>query len=95
VGFWLIALVFVTGMAFSTVPTPLYPIYQGRDGFSTFTVTVVFAVYVVGVLASLMLAGQVSTSSAAAKCWRWRWRWRSSSSPRRCSWLNRRCRFCW
>ena len=59
-GFWLIALVFVTGMAFSTVPTPLYPLYQARDGFSTFTVTVVFAVYVIGVLTSLLLAGQVS-----------------------------------
>jgi MFS family permease len=59
-GFWLIALVFVTGMAFSTVPTPLYPLYQARDGFSTFTVTVVFGVYVVGVLTSLLLAGQVS-----------------------------------
>jgi MFS family permease len=59
-GFWLIALVFVTGMAFSTVPTPLYPLYQLRDGFSTFTVTVVFAVYVIGVLTSLLLAGQVS-----------------------------------
>jgi MFS family permease len=59
-GFWVIALVFVTGMAFSTVPTPLYPLYQARDGFSTFTVTVVFAVYVIGVLTSLLLAGQVS-----------------------------------
>jgi MFS family permease len=59
-GFWLIALVFVTGMAFSTVPTPLYPLYQLRDGFSTFTVTVIFAVYVIGVLTSLLLAGQVS-----------------------------------
>jgi MFS family permease len=40
--------------------TPLYELYQARDGFSTFTVTVVFAVYVVGVLTSLLLAGQVS-----------------------------------
>jgi MFS family permease len=58
--FWLIALVFVTGMAFSTVPTPLYPLYQAVDGFSTFTITIVFAVFVVGVLVSLMLAGQLS-----------------------------------
>jgi MFS family permease len=56
-GFWLVALVFVTGMAFSTVPTPLY---QVRDGFSTFTVTIVFAVYTVGVLTSLLLAGHLS-----------------------------------
>ncbi|MFF5303434.1 MFS transporter [Streptomyces sp. NPDC013161] len=51
---------FVTAMAFSTVPTPLYPIYQAHDGFSTFTVTVVFAVYAVGVLTSLLFAGHVS-----------------------------------
>jgi predicted MFS family arabinose efflux permease len=59
-GFWLIALVFATGMAFSTVPTPLYPLYQARDGFSTLTVTVVFAIYAVGVLISLALAGHLS-----------------------------------
>ena len=59
-GFWLIALAFVTAMAFSTVPTPLYPLYQARLGFSTFMVTIVFAGYAVGVLASLLLAGHVS-----------------------------------
>jgi predicted MFS family arabinose efflux permease len=59
-GFWLITFVFVTGMAFSTVPTPLYSLYQVRDGFSTFTITIVFAVYTVGVLASLLLAGHLS-----------------------------------
>ncbi|BCJ41304.1 MFS transporter [Actinoplanes ianthinogenes] len=47
-------------MAFSTVPTPLYPLYQARDGFSTFTGTIVFAVYAVGVVISLLLAGHVS-----------------------------------
>jgi MFS family permease len=58
--FWLIAAVFTVAMAFSTVPAPLYPLYQARDGFSTFTVTVVFAVYAVGVVTSLLLAGHVS-----------------------------------
>jgi MFS family permease len=55
-GFWLIATIFVTAMAFSTIPTPLYSLYQARDGFST----IVFAVYVLGVLTSLLLAGHVS-----------------------------------
>jgi MFS family permease len=59
-GFWLIAAVFAISMAFSTVPTPLYPLYQQRDGFTPFTVTVVFAVYAVGVVTSLLLAGHVS-----------------------------------
>ncbi|MHB9756631.1 MFS transporter [Streptomyces sp. BYX5S] len=60
VGFWIVALAFLTSMAFSTVPTPLYPLYSQRDGFSTFMVTVVFAVYAVGVVVSLLLAGHVS-----------------------------------
>lgn len=59
-GFWLIAFAFLAAMAFSTVPTPLYPLYQARDGFSSFMVTVVFAVYAIGVATSLVLAGQLS-----------------------------------
>ncbi|GAB2591668.1 MFS transporter [Paractinoplanes abujensis] len=59
-GFWLIAAVYLVALAFSTVPTPLYPLYQRADGFSAFTVTVVFAVYAVGVITSLVLAGHVS-----------------------------------
>jgi MFS family permease len=47
-------------MAFSAVPSPLYPLYQQRDHFSTFMVTVVFAVYAVGVAVSLLFAGHVS-----------------------------------
>jgi MFS family permease len=59
-GFWLIALSLLAAMAFSTVPSPPYPLYRQRDHFSTFTVTVVFAVYAVGVVVSLLLAGHVS-----------------------------------
>ncbi|GAA0262186.1 MFS transporter [Cryptosporangium japonicum] len=59
-GFWLIAGAFLTAMAFSTVPTPLYVLYQRQDGFSSFLVTVVFATYAVGVVVSLLLAGHVS-----------------------------------
>ncbi|MER6066341.1 MFS transporter [Streptomyces sp. NPDC001792] len=60
VGFSLIAFAFLTAMAFSTVPTPLYPLYMAKDGFSTFMVTVVFAAYAVGVVISLILAGHIS-----------------------------------
>jgi MFS family permease len=59
-GFWLVAGAFLTAMAFSTVPAPLYPIYQAVDGFSTFAVSLVFAAYAVGVVISLLLAGHVS-----------------------------------
>ncbi|TWD80480.1 MFS transporter [Kribbella amoyensis] len=59
-GFWVIAAAFLITMAFSTVPTPLYALYQRRDGFPTFLITVIFAAYAVGVMASLYLAGHVS-----------------------------------
>jgi MFS family permease len=59
-GFWVIAGVFLVALAFSTVPTPLYPLYQRQDGFSSFTVTVVFAAYAIGVITALLLAGHVS-----------------------------------
>ena len=60
VSFWVLALVFATAMAFSTIPTPLYAFYRQRDGFSTFMITVVFAAYSIGVIGSLFLAGHVS-----------------------------------
>ncbi|SDG38307.1 MFS transporter [Microbacterium pygmaeum] len=59
-GFWVVATVFLTTMAYSTVPTPLYPLYQQRDGFPVGMITVIFAAYAVGVMLSLYLAGHVS-----------------------------------
>src|SRR3954449_5768432 len=59
-GRWAVVFAFVAVMAFSTVPTPLYAIYQARDGFSTFVVTLIFAAYAVGVILALFLAGHVS-----------------------------------
>jgi MFS family permease len=60
VAFWLVALAFLLNMAFSAVPTPLYVLYQQRDHFSGIMVTIVYAVYAVGVIASLFLVGHVS-----------------------------------
>ncbi|GAA2882776.1 putative multi-drug efflux transporter [Actinoplanes cyaneus] len=59
-GFRIIALAFGTELAFCAVPTPLYAIYQQRDGFPTIVLTVIFAAYAVGVMLSLYLAGHVS-----------------------------------
>lgn len=59
-GFWIIAIAFCSQMAFCAIPTPLYAIYQQRDGFPTIVLTVIFAVYAVGVMLSLYLAGHVS-----------------------------------
>lgn len=59
-GFWSVAYAFTALLAFSTVPTPLYGVYQQRDGFSSFAVTVIFAAYAVGVVVSLFTVGHVS-----------------------------------
>ena len=59
-GFWIIAVAFLTEMAFCAIPTPLYAIYQQRDGFPTIVLTVIFVAYAVGVMVSLYLAGHVS-----------------------------------
>jgi len=58
--FWVVAAAFGVNLAFSAVPTPLYVIYQHRDHFSTLMITVVYAVYALGVIASLFLGGHVS-----------------------------------
>ena len=55
-GFWSVAFAFLVVMAFSTVPSPLYGIYQERDGFSSFVITLIYAGYAVGVVGSLLLA---------------------------------------
>lgn len=58
--FWVVAAAFCVNLAFSAVPTPLYVIYQHRDHFSTLMITVVYAVYAIGVIVSLFLGGHVS-----------------------------------
>jgi MFS family permease len=58
--FWIVGYTFAVTMAFTTLPTPLYVLYQRRDGFSTFLITVIFAAYALGVAASLFLAGHLS-----------------------------------
>jgi MFS family permease len=59
-GFWAVAFTFLTLAAFTTVPSPLYGLYQARDGFSEFMLTVIFAAYAVGVIGALALAGHLS-----------------------------------
>src|SRR5690348_5092146 len=60
VAFWLTALVLGVTMLGTTLPTPLYVIYQGRWHLSAAMVTVTFAVYAAAVLATLLLAGRSS-----------------------------------
>ncbi|MGW0846073.1 MFS transporter [Streptomyces sp. NPDC002787] len=52
--------VFAVCMAGTTLPTPLYPLYQEKFGFDELTVTVVYAVYAFGVIGVLLLVGNAS-----------------------------------
>jgi MFS family permease len=60
VAFWLVALILTITMLGTTLPTPLYVIYQAQWHFSAAIVTVTFAVYAAGVLTALLLAGRSS-----------------------------------
>jgi MFS family permease len=60
VAFWAVAFAYLVVMALSAVPAPLYVLYEQRDHLSSLVVTVIFAIYALGVVASLMLAGHTS-----------------------------------
>jgi MFS family permease len=58
--FWLVALTFAILVVGPTVPTPLYVVYQEEWSFSSGTLTLVFAVYTLGVLGALLVFGRLS-----------------------------------
>lgn len=60
VAFAAIASILVLFAAASSAPSPLYVVYQQEWSFSPTTLTVVFAVYVVGLLGSLLVLGALS-----------------------------------
>ena len=60
VAFWLVTYIFAALMLGTTLPTPLYVIYQSQWHFSSGIITVIFASYAAGVLAALLLAGRSS-----------------------------------
>jgi MFS family permease len=60
VAFVLLASTIVAFLACSSVPTPLYAVYQAEWGFSPITITVVFGVYALAVLAALLTVGRLS-----------------------------------
>lgn len=55
-----VALTFVIAMLGTTLPTPLYPGYQQAFGISEVMVTVIYAVYALGVIGSAILTGRLS-----------------------------------
>ena len=59
---YLLASLVVSLLAASAAPTPLYAIYQRMWGFTPITITIVFGVYAVAVLAALLALGRLSDS---------------------------------
>src|SRR6478672_241959 len=55
-----ISVIFVVFMAASSAPSPLYVVYQQLWGFSSTTLTIIFAVYVLGLIGSLLVLGALS-----------------------------------
>src|SRR5579875_4084230 len=55
-----VAYAFAATMIGTTLPSPLYALYQQRFGFSELMITVIFATYAVGVIAALLVFGPLS-----------------------------------
>jgi MFS family permease len=56
----LLASLIVSALAASAAPTPLYAVYQRMWGFTPITITIVFGIYAVAVLSSLLVFGRLS-----------------------------------
>ncbi|MDB5171151.1 MAG: major facilitator superfamily 1 [Candidatus Saccharibacteria bacterium] len=59
-GFAAATYAFTVAMLSTTLPTPLYQFYRSEFGFSELMVTVIFAVYALGVIVALLLLGGLS-----------------------------------
>jgi MFS family permease len=55
-----VAALIAVGFMGGVIVTPLYALYQRKFGFSEITLTLIFAVYVLGNVTSLLLFGQIS-----------------------------------
>jgi MFS family permease len=59
-GFGAVAFAFLIVMAFATLPSPLYGLYREHDGLSSFTITVVYAIFAAGTIAALLAVPAVA-----------------------------------
>ena len=58
--FWLLSYAFLILFVGTTIPTPLYRVYQEELHFSSGTLTLIFAIYVLFLLPSLLVFGRIS-----------------------------------
>ncbi|MBT1632765.1 MFS transporter [Curtobacterium flaccumfaciens] len=59
-GFWILAAMLLVSVASSAVPSPIYPVYAAEWHLTPLMLTGVFAIYVAGLLANLLVAGRLS-----------------------------------
>jgi MFS family permease len=60
VAFWLVAFATVAVTAASSALSPLYAVYQAEFKFSEFILTLIFAIYVLALMMSLLTVGRLS-----------------------------------
>jgi predicted MFS family arabinose efflux permease len=58
--FWWVAVLLVLMLAASGVPSPLYRVYQEEFGFSSGVLTLIFGIYALALLVSLLVVGGLS-----------------------------------
>jgi MFS family permease len=58
--FAVVTMMLVVFSVAASAPSPLYVVYQKEWGFTSTTLTVVFAVYVLGMLLSMLMVGGLS-----------------------------------
>ncbi|MET8213868.1 hypothetical protein ABZT51_50190 [Streptomyces sp. NPDC005373] len=63
--FAVLACATVVMMATASAPSPIYPLYRERWGLSVTMLTVIFVVYVVGLLGALLTVGAGRASRGA------------------------------
>lgn len=66
-GFWAVAFAFLVVMSFATLPSPLYGLYRERDGLSTLTVTIVYAIFAGGTIATLLAVQFIAAKAGRRK----------------------------
>ncbi|PCN48714.1 MFS transporter [Curtobacterium sp. 'Ferrero'] len=59
-GFWILTATLLAAMASSAVPSPIYPVYAAEWHLTPLMLTAVFAIYVAGLLVTMLVVGRLS-----------------------------------
>ena len=59
-GFWTVAYALLIVMPFATLPSPLYGLYRTRDHLSSLMITVIYAIFACGTIATLLAVPSIA-----------------------------------